>query len=135
MHIVDCMARDALLGSARKLVAGVAGGAGGLSVRAGEWKLRGRVIELRLYPAAGVVAGTAIRPQLTSMSIPRFVTGRTLVRSVSKWLAGQVTAATGRAGVTADELEIGEIVVEAGGAQLDDVGLAALMFGMTCVAL
>lgn len=117
-----------MLGSSRELVAGVAGGAGRLSVHAGQRKLRARVVELRGWPCSGVVARAAVAAQLALMNVSFLVTCDALIRRLAERFAFGVAAAASGARMAASERKVREIVIERRWAEFNDVRLAALMF-------
>jgi len=93
------------------------------------------VIEARVLPHLGIVAGSAIPPQLAPVRLLRLVAHGTFPRSISKGLAGLVAAAAGQSDVCALQREIRVVVIELLTAEFHDIGVTALMLRVTRTAL
>lgn len=78
---------------------------------ASERESRISVIEIHIPPRAGVMAGTAIRPKLTAMSIIRGVAGKTIGRRAFVDSIG-VAGGTRDPFMASGQPETGQVVVE-----------------------
>jgi hypothetical protein len=82
-------------------------------MRAGQGKAAEVMVEVRVVPIGGVMAGGTIRAVLTVMFIILLVTGDTVCRRALE-LFVYMTGLTGRVRVFAFQFEGGQVVVEAG---------------------
>lgn len=93
------------------------------------------MIEPGLFPIGGGVAVAAGIHQRIFMGIVRTVTGGAIGRRVPVLDLRLVAVAAGRQRMFADQLEIGERVIETTLIEIDDVGVPALVFRMTIGAV
>jgi len=89
------------------------------------------VIELDVGPGYGAMTVAAFRPHGVAMNIVGLVAGETLRRRIAVLSVFFVALRALGFAVLAQELEVGEIVVERAFIEMDDIGIPAFMVCMT----
>ncbi len=135
VHVIGQMAADTLCRGALIALSSMAGRAGDLAVLIGESEAGLVVIEIRLLPGSGLVAGSAISTEGATVRIVLAMTvdaarGRFTVRG-----AGTMACNALEGDMRVLQGEIGEVVGEARLAELVDVGVAAEVLRMAATAL
>jgi hypothetical protein len=135
MHVIRGMAGDALRGRSFVSITEMTLGASHALVLVVQRKPGFVVIEPHVLPDLRVVAAGAIPPQLAFVGLLGLVADCAFVRSVAEGFLRLVTALARQVQVRAVQWKVGSVVVELLAAQFDDVGVSALMLGVTCAAL
>ncbi len=136
VHVLDLMTGDARGRQPLVALAGMTTSADDLGMRARERELRFGMIErLDLAPRFLRVAPVAGLAQPTLVAIVLLVAIETSPRRIAKFLGRDMTAVAGNTLVRAFQIEIREGMIEHLPVELDDVGRAALVIGVTAPAL
>src|SRR3984893_11905075 len=93
------------------------------------------MIELAAGPTAGAVALAARLRELAAVRVIRLMAADAVRRSLAPRFAFLVATLAVEGSVRALECEVGELMIELRAAELDDVGLAALVFRVASTAL
>lgn len=135
VHVVDAVACRALHWYIFVLLIGVAEGAVGGLVLAGEWVLGLVVIERCLFPALLVVAGSTLAAHLAGVGVVGLVAVDALLGGVAIGRVGLVAGTTGRAGMRTLQRVVGRVVIEKRGIELYDIRVASLVIGVADFAV
>jgi len=104
-------------------------------VTAGQRKLGlGVIVALDFAPAVGVVAGRALAPEPPAVGFVLAVAVHARGGCLAEFFLLLVATVALRERVLALQLEIGESVIECGRVEPHDIGIAALMIGVTMPA-
>ena len=131
MHIVDFVAARALIWRLLEIRAAMALIAGDLLMRALQRECCLAVIKLRVTPVFGGMATVTRLALLTLMNVVFFVTIDTLARRVPEQLARNMALRALDIDMPPLERKIGHQMIETMRIELNDIRIAALMFGMT----
>lgn len=104
-------------------------------VLVGERKLRAAMIKAGSEPGRCAVAGSAIIAKLSLMRLIRLVARHARSWRLTEFLAGWMTARAACGLVRVTQCKVGLCVIELFLDELDDVGIASLVFGVTARAL
>lgn len=134
MNVIRGMTAGAVLRHPLVVLTGVTGAAGGFLVLVGERKSGAVVIEVCLWPGLRVVTGTAVRTQGAPVRVIFLMAGDTGGGGLAIGCIGMMTTAAHQCAVCTQQRKIRLIVREARRVELSDVGIAAVMLGVTAVA-
>lgn len=135
MHIIDFVAARALIWRLLEIRAAMALVAGDLFMRAVQGKGRLAVIKLRVTPVFGGMATVTRLALLPLMHIVILVAIDTLTRRVAERFARHMTLRTRGVEMPPLERKVGQQMIEAMRIELNDIGIAALMFRVADTAL
>jgi hypothetical protein len=135
MHVIRGMTGHALRGRSFVSITEMTLGASDTLVLVVQREPGSVVIECHVLPDLRVVAVSAIPPQLAFVRLLGLVADGAFVRGGAEGFLRLVTALARHVEVRAVQWKVGSIVVELLAAQFDDVGVSALMLGVTCAAL
>jgi hypothetical protein len=135
MHIIRGMTGHALRGRSFVSITEMTLGAADAPVLVVQRKPGFVVIECHMLPDLRVVAAGAIASQLAVVRLLGLVADGAFARCVAERFLRLVTALARQVEVRAVQWKVGRVVVELLAAQFDDVGVSALMLGVTRTAL
>jgi len=134
MHIIQTMAAEAVAGYILVILAHMTTVAGRFRVLVTQYEVSLVVIKLRFPPAVlGVAVGTFIA-EGTPVNIGVFMAGHAGRRRLTVFFIRGMTGFTARNSVCTLEGVVGGLMVKGFTVKFDDIGLAALVFGMAVPA-
>lgn len=132
MLIVRGVAAVASLGRLFVMARDMAGVAAHAQVRAGEIELGLVVVEFRVSPGRRTVTFAAGLRELVAMYIVLLVAADAGGRGLAPGLSRFMTALAWHTSMRALEGEVGQVMIELGLIQLNDVGVTPFVLGMAC---
>lgn len=131
MHVVGHVAGDALIARVGVLFARVTAHASNGPVSPGERVAGlGLVVEVRIGPTRGLVTIRALPAEMAEVPVVVGVAGDTVGLGVVKGQIRRVAVFAVRVDVAAEQRELGQVVIETGPIQSENVGVAALVLGV-----
>ena len=134
MLIIGGVAADAGLRCLLVMAAHVAGVTSHSPVRARQLEVRPVMIEFPTCPTRRAMALAARLAELPMVRVVALVAIDAVARSFAPGNAGFVTPVACERGMRPFQREVGQVVIELPAAQMHDIGVAALVFGVTCAA-
>ena len=135
MHVIGCMAGNALLGRVLVAIPKVASHAGKPDVLVLQRECRLAVVECDVPPQGRVVARGAVAPQLPFMGLILLVAVDTAAGRVAIGFAGVMATAAFERRVRAPQRKLRPVVIELRRTELYDVTVASEMLGVAGSAL
>jgi hypothetical protein len=135
VHIVRSVARGTLPRRAAVMLTYVAGAAGNFAMLIAQWKVCLLVVKGCPLPRARRVALVAICSEPTAVRVIRTVTSDARHGRLAKRYSRAVAAVASDCRVRAFEVKVGEFMIEAVAAHMDDVGIAAVVLAVAALTL
>jgi len=135
VHVVRGMTGGACRGRSSVAVPGMARGAGNVAVRVAQHEVRLAVIESCARPGRRLVTVAAGRAEFSTVRVGRLVAVDATGWCLTEFSAGLVAGIARGRGMRSSQRKISPGVIERRTAELDDVRVAALVFGVAGFAL
>lgn len=135
MHIIRGMARHTLRRRVLVAIAEMTRCTLQLRMLAAEREVRGAVIKLRVQPSDSAVTSSAIVAELALMRLILLVACHAHGACVAELLAGRMTGGASQRRMRIVQRKVGALMIKLRRHELHDVGIAALVFGVTALTL